>query len=385
MKTNWLKMIFLKEIRYRKLNFILGLTGVTAAVALVVVFYTMTIASQNETKRLTRDMGFNLRIIPNETDMNNFWISGFSNQTMPENYVDILAGHKTISYAHLTSTLHKKVMLQGKEVILTGISPEELEPGGKEKSKMIFAIDPGKIFVGHEIAKSFQYKEGEKIDVLGKSFEIKKILSETGSEDDIRLYFDLSTLQKLTKMENRITEIMALNCLCSTEGDDPLDALRIELENVLPQTKVIMNRTIAVARERQRKMVDKYFAIVLPIMLILCAIWIGSLAMINVAQRRPEIGILRAIGFTTSKILGLFLIRVLIAGLIGAFLGFVLGTWLSIDFGTEIFKITASSIKPVYNLLFWSLLLAPLFAAVSAFIPIMYAIGQQPAQVLKED
>ncbi len=47
-------MLFLKEIKYRKLNFLLGVLGVVAAVAMVVVFITMTKASQNETRRLTR-------------------------------------------------------------------------------------------------------------------------------------------------------------------------------------------------------------------------------------------------------------------------------------------------------------------------------------------
>ena len=57
-------MQFLREIQYRKFNFLLTVLGVSVAVALVVVFITMTKASQNETRRLTRDMGFNLKIIP---------------------------------------------------------------------------------------------------------------------------------------------------------------------------------------------------------------------------------------------------------------------------------------------------------------------------------
>ena len=75
----------------------------------------------------------------------------------------------------------------------------------------------------------------------------------------------------------------------------------------------------------------------------------------------------------------------MLAGIIGALLGFGLGTWISLEFGAEVFKVTAKSIKPNYQLLWWALLAAPFFAAMSAFIPIMYAISQQPAQILKED
>ncbi|MCK5701390.1 MAG: hypothetical protein KAI29_09565 [Cyclobacteriaceae bacterium] len=377
--------MFWKEIRYRKFNFLLGLLGVVTAVALVIMFFTMTKASQNETRRLTRDMGFNLRIVPKETDMNTFWISGYSDRTMPESYVNRLVDEKSIYYAHLTATLPKKIIWQDNEVILTGISPDELEPKGSIKSKMIFAIDPSKVYVGYELAKSLELKKGDHVEILRHSFEVERTLAESGSDDDIRLYFDLHRLQELVKMQGRINEIMALNCMCSTEGDNPLEVLRQELENTLPETKVIMNSTIAVSRERQRKMMDNYFEMILPVMFIICALWIGGMAMINVLQRRNEIGLLRAIGFGTLKISMLFFNRAILAGVIGALLGFGLGTWISLEFGAEVFKVTAKSIKPIYKLLWWALLAAPFFAAMSAFIPIMYAISQQPAQILKED
>lgn len=356
-----------------------------AAVALLVIFFTMTKASQNETRRLTRDMGFNLRIVPKDTDMNLFWVSGYSNQTMPESYVHRLVEEKSIYYAHLTSTLHKKIIWNDIEVILTGISPDELEPGGGNKSKMIFAIEPEKVYVGYELSNSLNLELGQKIDILGQSFEIERTLAETGSEDDIRIYFDLKTMQELVKMKGRINEIMALNCMCSTEGDDPLGVLRKELENVLPEAKVIMNKNIAVSRERQRKMMDSYFEVILPVVMIICALWIGGMAMINVLQRRNEIGLMRALGFGSFKISLLFFERALFAGIIGALVGFGIGTWMSIDFGPEVFKVTSNSIKPIYPLLWWALLLAPLFAILSSFIPIMHAISQPPAQILKED
>lgn len=377
--------MFWKEILYRKFNFILGLIGVIAAVTLFVIFFTMTKASQNETRRLTRDMGFNLRIVPKATDMNLFWISGYSNRTMPESYVHRLVDKKSIFYAHLTSTLHKKIIWNDIEIILTGISPDELEPGGGNKSKIIFSIEPEKVYVGYELAKSLNLEMNQKIDVLGQMFEIERTLAETGSEDDIRIYFDLKTLQKLVKMEGRINEIMALNCMCSTEGDDPLGVLRQELENVLPEAKVIMNKTIAVSRERQRKMMDSYFEVILPIVMIICALWIGGMSMINVLQRRNEIGLMRALGFGSFRISILFFNRSIFMGVVGALVGFGIGTWLSINFGHEVFKVTSGSIKPIYSLLWWALLLAPLYAILSSFVPIMHAISQLPAQILMED
>lgn len=377
-------MLFLKEIRYRKFNFLLGVVGMVVAVAIVVLFFMMTAASKNETRVLTRDMGFNLRIIPQETDMNEFWVSGYSNNTMAESYVDELVDAKSFYYAHLTATLHKKIEWRNKEIILTGISPDEKETNGSKKSKMIFAVEPGIVYVGYEIARDFNVQEGEKLTILGNEYEVKRTLAEIGSEDDIRIYLDLKELQGLLKMEGRINEIMALNCLCAKEGDDPLEELRIQLGEVLPNTKVIMNRTIAVARERQRKMVDNYFAILLPILLIGCVLWVGTFSMLNVIQRKTEIGIMRATGFGNLKIAGLFFARALLTGFIGAILGFAFATWLGMEYGPEIFKVTAHSVKPLYSMLYKSMFYAPLFSALAAFIPIVFAIKQEAAEVLKE-
>jgi len=378
-------MLALKEIFHRKGNFLLGLLGMITAVGLVTGFIIMTKASQNETRRLTRDMGFNLKIVPKDTDMSSFWISGFSERTMPQSYVDTLVNEKSVFYAHLTATLHKRIVLDDREVILTGISPDEVEPSGRKKSKMIFAIEPGNVYAGYEIAKALNINKGDSINILGRNFYVSQTLSETGSEDDIRMYFDLGTLQKLLKMEGRINEIMALNCMCSMQGDDPLEELRQYLSGVLPDAKVIMNRTIAVARERQRKMVEGYFNVLLPVVLIICMVWIGVFAMLNVNSRTNEIGIMRALGFNTGRIAMLFFTRAIMMGLAGALAGYFAGIWLSMEFGPEIFKVTANSIKPDWNLLWIALISAPLFASVSSFIPIMWAISNDPAKLLKEE
>ena len=79
--------LILKEIRHRKINFMLGLLAVLTAVALFVAFVTTGRAYRRETRRVMRDMGQNLRIIPKETSIDEFWSVGFSEHTMPEEYV----------------------------------------------------------------------------------------------------------------------------------------------------------------------------------------------------------------------------------------------------------------------------------------------------------
>ena len=377
-------MLILKEILHRKFNFLMGLLGMIIIVAFVVSFYTITQATKNETRLLTRNMGFNVRIIPGKTDMNQFWLGGYSNLTMSQDIVDRLISERSINYAHLTATLHKRIEWRDKEVILTGISKDEKEPSGKTKSKMIFAIAKDKVYMGYELANQFHIQEGDKLVFFDKQFEVEKTLSETGSEDDIRVYFDLETLQKLVQMEGQINEVMALNCMCSTEGGDPLGELRAELNKIVPEAKVIMNATIANAREDQRKLTDKYFAFLFPVILIICAIWLGSVAMTNVKERTPEIGIMKALGFTSWEVSKLFFFRAFLIGLLGALLGFALGSVLSFYLGPKIFNLTVVTVQPLYHLLYWAIFIGPLFAALTSLIPVLWAVNQDSAQLLKE-
>ena len=377
--------LLIKEILHRKLNFILSLLVIITAVTLFISFFTMSDASKRETIRLTRDMGFNLRIIPEETDMNQFWLTGYSDLTMPEEYVDKFYSYKNFSYAHLTATLHKKVTWRNREVILTGISPE-IEPSGREKTPMIFSIEPGTVYVGFEIANSLDITTGDELEISGKSFIVAKILSETGSSDDIRIYTTLNEVQEMVDKKGEINEIKALNCLCLTSDEvNPIEILRNQLNKVLPDTKVIINQTIAVARERQRMMVEKYVIFILTFVVIICAVWIAALAIINTRERQRETGILRAVGYSIGKIATLFLGKAVLLGLLGGVFGFFIGTGLASLIGPEIFKVTANTINPVYSLLIWSVIVAPAFTAISTLIPVSLAVTRDPALILMEE
>jgi len=378
--------LILREIIHRKLNFIFSLLAIVTAVALFVSFFTTGQASKRETTRLMRDIGFNLRIIPKETNMEKFWAVGFSEYTMPENYVYDFASHEGLSYAHLTAMLQKKVLWQGIEIILTGIAPE-VSPPGMEKPPMIFSIERGTVYVGFELMRNLGLKNGNVIDIFSKSFTIERCLSESGSEDDIRIYAHLHDVQNILNMENKINEIKALQCLCFVNGNNinSITMLREQLARVLPDAKVILMESIASARESQRLMAEGYFAFIIPFVVVVCMAWIGVLAMMNVRERRQEIGIMRALGYGSGKIAFLFLGKAVAIGLIGAAVGFGIGTGLALKFGPDIFKVTANMIKPTIELLYWSLIASPAFCALSVFIPAMIAVTQDPAVTLREE
>ena len=71
--------------------------------------------------------------------------------------------------------------------------------------------------------------------------------------------------------------------------------------------------------------------------------------------------------------------------MIGAAVGFGTGTGLALAFGPAIFKVTANMIAPQTGLLFWSLVASPAVCALSAFIPTIVAVTQDPAITLRKE
>jgi ABC-type lipoprotein release transport system permease subunit len=374
-----------KELVHRRLNFALGALGVTVTVALLVAFLTTAAASQRETIRLTRDMGFNLRIIPRDTDMDRFWALGYSDRTMGDDAAERLARCPGVFryYNHLVAMLQRRHPVEGGEVVLTGVAAALTAPEQRQRP-MGYKIKPGTVIVGQEAARRLGLKPGGTLALGGRSFVVERCLLETGTDEDVRVYGALRDVQQVLGLPGRINEIKAIDCLCLTSDQDPLSILRAELAQGLPEAQVLQMRTLADARARQRQTAEKYFAFLGPLLLAIGAVWVGLLAALNVRERRLEIGILRSLGQGAGPIAALFLGRAMAAGLAGACLGWAAGTVLALRHGLAIFPVTAASLAPEWPLLLWALLAAPALAALAALLPTAQAVALDPADILRE-
>jgi putative ABC transport system permease protein len=384
----------LKEIAHRKWNFLLSVVAIIAAVACFVASMTMGKASERETSKIMLGTGLNLRILPRDTDMYRFWINHFTPQTMPESYCDKVLTNKNFTVNHVLATLVQEVDVQAKEkqtkALWTGVAQERIPPG-KPKKPVQPPVKKGKIHVGYQIARDLQLKKGDSVTIKGGTFEVVKCLHESNNPegDDIRIYANLEDVQRLLNLPAQVNEIKAIDCLCQISTgetqEQTLERLRAEILKVLPDVKVFHWKQIAEMRQKQRVLMYRLVSIVSPAVAVVCLIWIGVLALLNVRERRAEIGVMRALGYGSSKITALFMTKAVLIGLIGALLGFLLGTFFSLEYGADIFEITAKKLQPLYSLLWAALIGAPVFAALAGFLPTMIAVTQDPALTLRQE
>lgn len=441
-----IKLVF-KEISHRKSHFGLSLLAVTAAATLFVAGPTVidgyrretevrmaqlaarTSAElsevrkkteaelrymEDETRKLMRDMGFNLMIVHRDTDMSDFWSSDFSTVEMPQEYVDRLAKARGLTLVtHLVATLQRKIDWNQRKVLVVGYLPETTQTHLGEKAPMGYNIEAGTVYLGHELGAA--RKVGETVDILGAQFRIARILREQGSKEDITIAMRLEDAQRILKKPGKINQILALGCRCAGER---LPQIRKQLGAALPETRITEFRSIALARAEQRDLVKKerenmlaqmaadhksllaatetsrrnlqgkiesLVSIVTPLVIVACAFWVGLLSLANVRERRTEIGVFRALGVGSVKVGAIFLGKAALLGVLGGMIGFAVGFWLARILGVHVLDVASEQLAVQKDLIWWTVLGAPLLSAMASYLPTLTAIVQDPAAILCEE
>jgi len=394
---------------------------------------------EDQTRRVMRDMGFNLSIVHRDTDLVNFLSTGISTVEMPEDYVARLANNPSLTMVtHLVGVLRAEVEWEGRRVRLDGYLPEIPLPHkaatafakrwGHQRTPMGYEIEPGSVFLGHALGAGHQ--EGETIEVLGGPFTIAKILPEKGSKEDATIAMHLSDAQTRLEKPDVVNQILALECRCA-EADLP--KIRAQLADALmedgrPVAHVVRDRSKALARARQRAAVkekvqtivarqkrdlqrrrkdleetsarrakirgsmEMLAAVITTLVVLAAAVWVGLLALVNVRERITEIGVFRALGKSSVRIASLFLGKAVLLGLAGAILGFLLGTVVGFVLGTPATEwlgfgplyAAAEHFQFPTRMLLFALVGAPLLSALASYLPTLSAITQDPAVVLRD-
>ncbi len=416
-----------REIAFRKLNFGLALFSVSAAVACLVGTLTLLQADERRTdrllaekeaevakagagledaiRRITKELGFNVIILPEDQDLNEMHLEGSLSKQMPEEYVHRLAKSKIVTVNHLLPTVMKKLTWPetGLSVVLYGIRGEVPLQHRDPKKPLLDTVPEGTMNIGHHVSQKLGLREGDETVLLDQKFSVGKVHGERGNIDDGTVWINLAKAQELLGMQNLIHAIQALECHCA---GDRISQIRAEIAGILPGTQVVERGPPALARAEARDRArqsaedalaravasrrelrgqrEAFAAVLAPLICVGAAVWIGFLMLGNVRERRAEIGILRAIGFRSSQILLLFLGKAVLFGIVGTVLGFVAGALAGASLGEMPVGLAwlQDPEAPVHFGLALSLAVA--LSVFAGWIPALSAARQDPALVLQE-
>jgi putative ABC transport system permease protein len=396
----------LKELWHRKSQLVSGLLAITLGIGVIVGIRSFSVVSEKAVAVNLDNLGANIMVLPQAASVDNYYAADIDAPTFPEDYVERLVTSTIAGVDNISPKLTRRVNIEdGSSIVLTGILPKSeiaskpiWQQGGlkgealtascaptspkkyadeKLQRKGIDTLANYDCFVGSVIASRLKLAEGSELTIMGTEFKVIKLLPETGTVDDDRVFANLHSVQALLGTGEQISAIEIMGC-CSAISDGLLGKLR----NVLPDTRITTIGQIVSTQIENNKLMNKISMVFLIIILFVGSISIGNYIWANVNERRKEIGILRMIGYHKRHIYYILVLKGIIIGLLGGIAGYILGTLGAIWLGPQFAGIAVS---PIYTLLLVSIALSISISILGSVIPAYLAGKIEPFSNMQEE
>jgi ABC-type lipoprotein release transport system permease subunit len=231
--------------------------------------------------------------------------------------------------------------------------------------------------VGQRAAAALQVRTGETVALANGSRQLSchaYVLPSVGSAEDSQIFLALRPTQELLDQTGHISLIQI-----SVPGTAQ------QIQNYiasLPRLPGVDVRPIRQFTEGEAKIYNRISGILsatVALVLVLTGLCVMA-AMTNVAmERRNDVGLMKAIGGATRRVLRLFLAEAAILGLAGGVLGAAIGILLSMWLGKAVFGVAAQPRLIVYPV---AVALTILVAIASAY-PLRRLANIRPASVFR--
>jgi len=271
--------------------------------------------------------------------------------------------------------------ISGQAAVLVGVQWEdELQLKGYWEVEGSFpAMDsPYAVLAGATAARKLGLAPGQSLEAGDRSLHLSGVLKPTGSDDDAVLFVPLALAQDIVAKEGQASflEVAALCAGC------PIEDIVGQLQEALPDTEV---RALAQVAESRMYAVhfaqNLAFSVSLVILITACAMLVMSM-LSAVAERRREIGIMRAVGFSRTKIFTIFASEAAGLGFVSGALAYALGQLLTAYVLRQLQLVEDVSLAFQGASFLMLVLLAVLTAVAAAVFPAWKASLVEPAEAL---
>ena len=177
-------------------------------------------ALDDEIRKITKAMGFNINILPSQQNLADFHANDFAEKTMPYEYV-AAAGQQYGRREHPPFAAGAD-----SEADLAGVSAADCADGCQWSRAALPSEKPEAVWpsrcrrshdhIGHVLAAELKLQEGSDVQLQNRSFRVGKVYPPRGNKDDITVWIDLPAAQELLDLPGQINLIQALECNCAT-------------------------------------------------------------------------------------------------------------------------------------------------------------------------
>lgn len=317
------KLVF-KNLTRKKSRFLFTILGIAVGIASLVTLLSLGTGLEAEVKKQSQALGAELVVTPKG------WcayeqISVLTGESLPEAIpnadVEKVAGIKGIT---AIPYLVQKTAIKNQPVTVVGIQPEPMKQFKTwQVEKGEYRLDRESVVVGFSIAQQFELKTGDKLTIRGTEFLLAGILKEMGNRDDLVIYLDLTTAQKLYGVGDKVSFI-AVKVDDVTQMDRYSQEIQERANVAVVSDKQLIRSVLAIMGT-----VRNTLQMIAAVAVLAAAFGIINTMLTAIHERKREIGILQALGAKRRTIFSLFLYESGLYGLFGGILGLVAGFILS--------------------------------------------------------
>lgn len=254
------------------------------------------------------------------------------------------------------------------------------------------------VAVGVSFASSFGIKKDDLLNLDGSLFTVSGIV-DTGGVEDNQVLMDIDTLQSFKGLEGKISKVLV--SALTTPMDEfaykdqatmskaeyekwyctgYVTSIAKQLEEVFHNSRVKPIWQVAATEGKVLEKLSLLMYLLCFISLAASALGVSTTMIMSLLRRVDEVGLMKAVGADSAKIIYIFLSEGVVIGIAGGFAGYLLSIGAAKFIGIKVFN-TAFEHRAI---LFPIAIGSALFISLSGMIlPIKRALRIKPAVVLK--
>jgi putative ABC transport system permease protein len=340
-------------------------------------------------RRLTsefRSFGANILVLPKSaaTTPDGTLSEFLASQSALSFYPSVSIHSASLLYAIATvapssSTNALPVVVVGYSGVLPGSAPlDSLSQGTAHLSFSQQAPQSSSCIAGQQVAARLSVNVGDRLSLRdgdrSGNCSLTAVLK-TGAAEDGQIFLPLSIVQELTSAPGKIS-VVQINAFGSSAQ---IEQYAQQLQQKLPDAEVRPLRQFTEAQAKIYSRISGLLTAATAIILILTTLCVMA-AMTNIAaERKQDVGMMKAIGGSARGILNLFLTEAVLLGLIGGLIGAAAGIALSMALGKAVFGVAALPRLIVYPI---SVALTVIVAILGAY-PLRILANVRPATIFR--
>lgn len=232
--------------------------------------------------------------------------------------------------------------------------------------------------IGQKLASLLGLKDGKPLRISSGAASVDLsvfILPVTGGPEDNQIFWHLIETQRLLAITKSVSQIQI-----SVPGNlQQVQRFVDKLQSEFPDATVRPLRQFSEAQSKIYYRISGLLTAATAIILILTALCVMA-AMTNIAaERKQDVGMMKAIGGSARSILNLFLTEAALLGLIGGLVGAAAGIALSVGLGKAVFGVAAAPRLVVYPI---AVSLTVIVAILGAY-PLRRLANVRPATIFR--